>query len=77
MGPSIRTSQSGDSLNLKLMFLNRSDKRQTSAKPIKIMIFVEEQQPEAEEEELDDFEASTGDDEDTLADSIVFEVSYP
>lgn len=40
------------------------------------MIFVEEQQAEDNEEE-DGFEASTGDDEDILTDSIVFGVTYP
>ena len=58
------------------MFMNRSDRRQTSTKPVQIMIFVEEQQAEDNEEE-DGFEASTGDDEDILTDSIVFGVTYP
>lgn len=43
MGPSKRVCKSGDSLNLKLMFINQQDKRRTSNKPIQIMIFVAEE----------------------------------
>ncbi len=83
MGPSTRSCKAGDMINLRLMFLNKVDKKKQmpGSKNIKIMVYIQE-------EVKDDVssaggfreEISTGeeddDEPDIVSDQCIFSVSY-